>query len=243
MKGYKAFNKDWSCNGFKYEIGQTYKHDDKIGMCESGFHFCEQPLDVFKYYNDAFNQKYAEIEASGEIIKGDDKHCCSKIKIIKELTYQELYAQQFLINLQNIQASKETTNTSGYRAHANTSGYRAHANTSGDGAHANTSGDGAHANTSGYRAHANTSGDGAHANTSGDWAIACSFGVNSKSKANKGWIVLVDWQQDEDYNWFINEIYRAKVGTHKIKGVKIQPDTWYWFEDGELKNKKEEQQQ
>jgi len=127
-------------------------------------------------------------------------------------------------------------NTSGDYAHANTSGNEAHANTSGNDAHANTSGYKAHANTSGDYAHANTSGYEAHANTSGYKAIACALGIESKAKAVKGWIVIVDWQW-EDSQWTIKNIYHAKVG-NKIKGIKIEPDKWYWFEDGILKEEK-----
>ena len=37
---------------------------------------------------------------------------------------------------------------------------------------------------------------------------------------------------------YIKDIHRAKVGKHIIKGVKIQADTAYWFEDGILKSEK-----
>ena len=78
----------------------------------------------------------------------------------------------------------------------------------------------------------NTSGYHAHANTSGDEAIACSLGVQSKAMAVKGWIVLVDWQYI-DNKLTIKNIHHAKVG-RKIKGVKIKPNTCYWFENGVL---------
>ncbi|HRH83617.1 MAG TPA: hypothetical protein PK210_05205, partial [Bacteroidia bacterium] len=93
----------------------------------------------------------------------------------------------------------------------------------------------AHANTSGNYAHANTSGNEAHANTSGYNSISCSLGIHSKSKAVKGWIVIVDWIFDNDFKeWKINNIHSSKVGW-QINGVTIEPDTWYWFEEGELK--------
>ena len=30
MIGYKAFNKDLTCKGFQYEIGQTYSMDERV---------------------------------------------------------------------------------------------------------------------------------------------------------------------------------------------------------------------
>ena len=86
--------------------------------------------------------------------------------------------------------------------------------------------------------HASASGNYGHASASGDEAIACTLGIQARSRASKGWIVLVDWRQDEDYNWYIKDIFRAKVGKHKVKGQPIQPDTWYWMENGELKSQK-----
>ena len=50
MRGYKVFNNDWTCRDFQYEVGKTYKHDGKISLCGSGFHFCEKAVDCFNYY-------------------------------------------------------------------------------------------------------------------------------------------------------------------------------------------------
>jgi hypothetical protein len=141
-------------------------------------------------------------------------------------------------------------NTAGYKSHANTAGNYSHANTAGNYSHANTAGDESHANTAGYKSHANTAGykshantagnyshantagDESHANTAGDESIACSLGINGRAKSEKGFIIIVDWQYSD--KWFIKKIHTAKVG-QKIKGVKIESDKWYWFEDGQLR--------
>lgn len=49
MKVYKGFDKDLTCRGFKYEIGETYE-EENADLCSAGFHACEAPLDVFGYY-------------------------------------------------------------------------------------------------------------------------------------------------------------------------------------------------
>ena len=94
IRGYKGFDKDLRCLGFQYEIGKEYKCEKAV-LCQEGFHFCENPIDVFGYYPPSFNARcarYCEVEGSGEFDKREDsnKVCCTKIKIVRELTLQEL---------------------------------------------------------------------------------------------------------------------------------------------------------
>ena len=60
--------------------------------CKRGFHFCTKASDCFNYYNFDPNNKVAEVEALGDIDnKEDDTKCCTnKIKIIREINWQEL---------------------------------------------------------------------------------------------------------------------------------------------------------
>ena len=81
MKGYKGFDSELKCRDFQYEVGKTYE-TDKADLCESGFHFCEAPLDVFTYYPPAGNGKmsrYCEVEADDvSNQKSDDSKRVSK---------------------------------------------------------------------------------------------------------------------------------------------------------------------
>jgi len=91
MKGYKGFNKDLICRDFKYEIGNTYEIKEKPIVCEKGFHFCKELKDVFVYYGLHKDYKFCEIEAYGDIISDDnEKYCTNKIKIIRELSLDEI---------------------------------------------------------------------------------------------------------------------------------------------------------
>ena len=64
IKAYKAFDKDLSCRGFKYEVGKEYEETGYIKVCEKGFHACPYPLDVFGYYPPA-EARFCEVGQSG----------------------------------------------------------------------------------------------------------------------------------------------------------------------------------
>lgn len=93
MKGYKAFNKDWTCRGFQYEVGETFKYDEELEMCYSGFHFCTNLADCFTYYSfDKEKTVIAEVEAIGQVIENESnsKCCTDEIKILKELSWSDV---------------------------------------------------------------------------------------------------------------------------------------------------------
>ena len=90
IKGYKVFNPNWTCRGFQYEVGKTFKHDGNIEMCGTGFHFCQKISDCFNYYEFNSNNKVAEVEAIGHTETKGDKSVTDEIVIIKELTWHEV---------------------------------------------------------------------------------------------------------------------------------------------------------
>lgn len=94
IRGFKGFNKDLMCMGFQYEVGKEYECEKAV-VCEEGFHFCENPIAVLGYYRPSDSKgisRYCEVEGSGEFDRNytGDKICCTKIKIVRELTIQEL---------------------------------------------------------------------------------------------------------------------------------------------------------
>jgi hypothetical protein len=93
VKGYKGFDKNLQCRGHQYEIGKTYETDKQPVRCtENGFHFCEDPLDVFRYYAPA-DSRFAEVVGDGEIDQeqdGDSKVVVSKLHIGAEIGLQGL---------------------------------------------------------------------------------------------------------------------------------------------------------
>ena len=92
MKGYKVFNKDWTCRGFQYEVGKTYEMKEDPVCCKRGFHFCGKLINCFGYYYFDSENKVAEIEALGAIDDDgyEEKYCTNKIKIVRELSWHEV---------------------------------------------------------------------------------------------------------------------------------------------------------
>ena len=254
IKSYKGFDKDLKCRGFQYEIGKEYEHNGPVKACYSGFHACEAPLDVFKYYAPGRQSRYCEVEQSGKTDRDgeDTKVASSKIKIGAEIGIPGLVKAQ--IEWTKERASKQGTATSGEESSAATSGYRSSAATSGSGSSAATSGDWSSAATSGYRSSAATSGDwssaatsgyrssaatsgsGSSAATSGEEssaatsnanAIALACGKNSKAKGVIGsYIVLTEWDAEQE-----NLLLASMV---RIDGEIYKPDIWYTLKDGEI---------
>ena len=87
IKGYKGMDKNLRCRGHRYEIGKEYETEKKPIRCtENGFHFCENPLDVFGYYPPA-DSRFCEVEGDGEVSsdENDSKVAVSKLHIKCEI--------------------------------------------------------------------------------------------------------------------------------------------------------------
>jgi len=218
IKGYKGFNKDLTCNGYQYKEGELHIHKGKVEKCNSGFHFCENPIDCFSYYKPTQSVFY-EIEASGDIDKeknGDSKVSCSELKVGGKLSIEAMVKASVEFIWQKASTKKIFSKTSA---------------TSGNRAHSATSGEYAHSATSGNRANSATSGYGAHSATKTSDAIACAIGRKSKAKASVGsFIVLAEWNEDND----LNKVHPICVKSVKVDGKKIKGDTWYKLVGGKF---------
>ena len=86
IKTYKGFDKDVKCRGFQYEVGKEYE-EERASACSCGFHACEMPLEVFKYYSPGEQSRYCEVQQDGDLSKHSDdtKVASTKIKIGAEI--------------------------------------------------------------------------------------------------------------------------------------------------------------
>ena len=135
IKAYKGFDKDLKCRDFQYEIGKTYE-EPTAELCNSGFHACEYPLDVFAYYATGDMSRYCEVDlddVSDKKGNDDSKRCGKKIAVKAEIGIAGLVKASVDFVMENIKDEKKaSTNTGDYSASTNT-GYRSKADVSGKG--------------------------------------------------------------------------------------------------------------
>ena len=207
LKTYKAFDKDLSCRGFKYEVGKEYEETGDIKACEKGFHACPYPLDVFGYYAPA-GSRFCEVEQSGKIDDSEsDKVCSSKIRIGAELDIRGLV--KAAISFVKERCTNECNAEPGKPATAGDSG----------------------AATAGYRGAA-TAGDYGAATargkaSTGSNGLSMARGNNVQVKGGIG-AILVIAEEREDTCDIVD--WKAVL----VDGEVVKADTWYRLENGEL---------
>ena len=179
ITAYKGFDKDFKCRGFQYEVGREYEVTDKVECCESGFHACENPFDVWCYY-DISNSRFALVEQSGEIDSKKDKTCSSKICIKEEIGLGDFIRTCVgrIVSKTRFETDYKVSN--GYGVQIGSSGYDAKIGSSGNCAQIGSSGNDAQIGSSGYGAQIGSSGYGVQIGSSGYGAQIGSSGNDAK---------------------------------------------------------------
>ena len=183
MKAYKGFNEDMTCRGFQFEEGKTYEHEGEVKLCESGFHACEDPLNIFEYYDPA-NSEFHEVELDGVSNErgGDTKVVAKKITIGARLSLDKIIKACVEFRFSKLEKGFKNL---GYKGVASNSGYKGAASNSGDKGVASNSGGNGVASNSGYKGVASNSGGNGVASNSGDKGVASNSG-NYGAASNSG---------------------------------------------------------
>ena len=205
MKCYKGFDKDLKCRGFQYEIGKEYE-ENTADICHKGFHACENPMDVFGYYNPA-DSRYCEVDLdTNEQTEEDSKRVGKKIKIETEIGLSGLIRAgvKFILEKVDFKSAKESntgarsaamsagrqsaaTNTgrqsaatsTGEQSAATNTGARSAATNTGDRSAATNTGYQSAATNTGYQSAATNTGNQSAATNTGNWSAATSTGEQS----------------------------------------------------------------
>ena len=228
IKGYKGFDKDMTCRGFQYESGKDYTYDGDIECCRSGFHFCENPLEVLSYYPPA-TSRFCEVEGSGNSDgeNDDSKISVSNLHIGLEIGLSGLIQARIKFILDKVNYNNNKATTTGDRSAAtNTGNYSAATNTGNCSAATNTGYCSVATNTGYYSAATNT-GNYSAAEVKGKESIAIAAGYNSKASGTIGcWLVLTE----RNSNYEIVDVKAVRVDGHSIK-----ENTFYSLGNGQIK--------
>ena len=92
---FKGFDKNLRCRGMQFEIGKTYDtgYTENLELCSCKvFHFCKSLENVHEFYSAKVenNNRFCEIEVLGELVEDERKCGSNKIKILREITGEEL---------------------------------------------------------------------------------------------------------------------------------------------------------
>jgi hypothetical protein len=212
---YKGFNADWTCRGYQYEIGKTYKHTGKVEACESGFHACLDPLDVLNYYG--YDGKFAEVVLSGKTAtrEGDTKIASAEITIKAELTIPQFVQRgiDYIFSKIDWDGAKEAN--TGYQSAATNTGNRSAATNTGDQSAATNTGD---------RSAATNTGNQSAASVGGKDSVALASGYQGRVSGASGCALFLV-ERGDNY-----EIVAAWAGIVGRDGV--EPDVFYTLKNG-----------
>ena len=222
IKTYKGFDKDLRCRGFQYEIGKEYTTQN-AKACDTGFHACEQPIEVFGYYAPG-TSRYCVVEQSGKLDRGtdDSKVASSHIKIGAEIGIPGIVKAQ----IEYVKAHTTTEHTDPEKATAGEYG----AATAGEYGAATAGNRGAAtageygAATAGEYGAATSRGK----SSVGEEGLAVARGNGVRVKGGLGAVLVLCEEETGNY----------KVASYKVEvvdGERIKANTWYALVNGEFK--------
>lgn len=94
VHGFKVFSSNWTCSPYdnpkQYVCPGKFEEDVIPDACVCGMHFCKKVADCFNYYKFDPENKVAEVIAYGEISEEGDLCCTNKLKIVREISWDEV---------------------------------------------------------------------------------------------------------------------------------------------------------
>ena len=209
MKAFKGFNKDLTCRGFQYKVGETYE-EEKAELCHAGFHACESPVACLQYYGTATSVYHeVELEDVSNEKDSDTKRVGKKITIGAEIGVPEIcrltfeYVKEHCTNENN--AEEGNPATAGEYGAATAGEYGAA--------------------TAGNRGAATSRGKSA----TGEQGLSVARGNNVRVKGGIGAVLVIAEENANENDYSVKEFATAIVD-----GKDIKADTWYKLENGKL---------
>ena len=259
MKGYKAYEKGLVCRGKQYKIGEIFE-EERAEICDSGMHYCENPLDCLDHYPLIDNEgnfvemtEVEDLDSENRETENNRKFCTKKLKINAKVSFGEMIKAglEFILEKSIEPASsgyRSQLASSGYCSRLASSGYCSQLASSGDcsrlassgycsqlassGDYSRlaSSGDCSRLASSGYCSQLASSGDYSRLASSGNNSAVANIGINGMAKAAK-----YSWITLAEHYWEDGLLKLKCVKTEQVDGDRIKPDTWYKLQDGEFK--------
>ena len=235
---YKGMDANMQCRGYQYEVGKEYETDEAVA-CEAGFHACEYPLDVLKYYVPA-ESRYFGVKQSGKISKSgeDTKVASTKIKIVDEIGIAGLV--KAAVEYTKARAKEEpgghatgyrgAASATGYHGAASATGYQGAASATGDHGAASATGNQGAASATGNQGAASATGYHGAASATGRAGVALAAGAECKAKGALGCAICVVERGEWDGETYPIINIKAAI----VDGTTIRADTYYTLHNGEL---------
>ena len=237
IQSIKAFDADFSCRGYKFEIGKTYEVSGRIEACANGFHACpesEHPFSVFEYYPPS--SRFALVSQAGATHVHGNKLASAKITINAEVSFGDLTKRAIEWVLSRIDKTiPQTATNTGYRSAATNTGDRSAATNTGDRSAATNTGDQSAATNTGYQSAATNTGDLSAATNAGDQSAAEVSGLHSAALASgyegkvKGALTNALFAVERNKNYKIISVACGIVGRDGI-----EPNVWYACKNSKL---------
>ena len=238
IHGYKGFDRDMKCRGFQYKEGESFKHNGKASACNSGFHFCTNPLDVFRYYEPGASI-FAPVEGSGQTHSDgeDSKVACTEIKIGLSLKLHDfigaavkfMFSRKYEESTSNhIVQDRSASSATGERSASSATGYSSASSATGESSASSATGDRSASSATGDRSASSATGYRSASSATGESSAAICTGRLSKAMAGKyGCISLAFWNEEAERM----EMRCAETGCGDGSDGKLKADTWYNLDD------------
>ena len=241
ITAYKGFNLDMTCRGYQFKVGETYTHAAAVEACKSGFHSCENPLDVFGYYPPSVSA-YCRVQASGEISRhaDDSKIASGVLHVQARITLPDLITRAFEwvrdhcspATSEHATGYRSASSATGYQSASSATGYQSASSATGYRSASSATGDQSASSATGDQSASLTTGPGGSSEITPDrdaksfHAVAIATGYQSRARAPKGSAIVLVERNDE------GEIIAIKASLVGKNGVK--PDTWYTLKGGKF---------
>jgi hypothetical protein len=83
--GFKGTDPAMRCRGMQFKMGTAHRHDSKLEMCNSGFHFCSQLKDVADYYPFSLARVFI-VQHGAHVLTDGEKSVTDEILFLHEIT-------------------------------------------------------------------------------------------------------------------------------------------------------------